>query len=98
MSEPADEPAPSPPSPVRVEIAAAGHTVVIEAPERLETVAAKALEVWQATDDPRLDRAFGTLGFTVEQPSGPLPPELTLPARMTSEEPSDEQRRARRAR
>lgn len=96
MTEPAGpEAPPSPPPTTRVEIAAAGHQVVIEAPDPLEVVAAKALEVWKETDDPKLVRGFGTLGFTVEVPAGPLPPELTLPARLT-EEPCDDRTRARR--
>ena len=55
----------------KVDISTAGHTIVVESDADLNTVAAKALELWQATRDPKLDVAQGTAGFVAER-SEPL--------------------------
>jgi hypothetical protein len=68
---------------VRVEICAGGHQVIVEAPESLEQVEAAAMRLWTATDDPRLLRGFGPVGFVTEQVGAPMPPDLTLPGRLT---------------
>lgn len=83
-------------APARVEISAAGRQVVVEAPEPLKTVADTALSVWHTTDDPQMRRGFGLTDTYLDRPSGPLPEELTLPARLTLVETDDGQPRARR--
>lgn len=75
---------PSPAPVTRVEIAAGGHQVVVEAPEPLGVVAEQALDLWTRTVDPNMIRGVGsTVGFTGELAgSGDLPDALTLPRRM----------------
>ncbi len=72
-----------PPSSARVEIAAGGHAVVVDAPEPLDRVADTAMRLWTATDTPDVVRGFG---YTM-QVDGPLFVDLTaevdLPRRMT---------------
>lgn len=51
----------------KVDITTAGHTVIVESDEDLDTVAAKALQLWQDTRDPRLDRVHGATGFVAER-------------------------------
>lgn len=46
-------------------------------------VAATAMDVWRATDPPDLVRGYSPVGFVADQAGGPLPTDLTLPARMT---------------
>lgn len=86
------------PAPVaaRVEIAAGGHQVVVEAPESLHVVAATARELWMATDNDRLVRGYAPVGFAAETAAGPLPPDLTLPARLTEGTFADEHTSPRR--
>lgn len=83
-------------APSRVEISAAGRQVVVEAPEPLKVVADTALSVWHTTDDPNMRRGFGLTEAFLDRPAGPLPEELTLPARLTLVEPPDDEPRARR--
>lgn len=54
----------------KVDITTAGHTVIVECDGDLDVVAAKALELWRATRDPRIDRAYGATGFTTERADG----------------------------
>ncbi len=68
---------------MRVEIAAGGHQVIVEAPEPLAVVVAAAMNMWTATDPPNLARGYSPVGFAAETAGGPTPPDLTLPARMT---------------
>lgn len=51
----------------KVDITTAGHTVIVEADATLDEVAAKALELWQATRDPKLDQVHGATGFVAER-------------------------------
>lgn len=51
----------------KVDITTAGHTVIVEADDPLTAVASKALELWHATRDPKLDQAWGATGFTAER-------------------------------
>lgn len=52
----------------RIELTTAGHSVVIDDDTtNLDAIATKALELWWATRDPRIDRGFGVAGLTVEQ-------------------------------
>ncbi len=52
----------------RTEITTAGHTVIVDDDEApLEAVAAKALELWWLTRDPKIDRGFGVAAATTEQ-------------------------------
>jgi hypothetical protein len=68
-----------------VEIAAGGHSVVVDAPEPLRVVADTAVRLWTATDSPDLVRGYGFSGplgdqVYVEQPTDvPIPPHLTDP-------------------
>lgn len=50
----------------RVEISAGAHSVSIETVGTLRTVAAKALELWKATDTPSIGRGYAALGFHTE--------------------------------
>lgn len=60
---------PDPPPPTKVDITVAGHQVIVEAPEPLDIVAAKALELFRATEDSarRSPIGFGTTGVHVER-------------------------------
>lgn len=80
-ASPAAEPTP----PTRVEIAAGGHSVVIESADPLNTVARKALELWKATDSPDVVKGMSSgVGFAADLgPDTYLPPELALPDRLT---------------
>lgn len=51
----------------RVEITTAGHTVIVDADGPLDQVAGKALYLWDRTRDPRIDRAYGAVGFHLER-------------------------------
>ena len=51
----------------KVDITTAGHTVIVESDEDLNTVAAKALQLWRDTRDPKLDRVHGASGFVAER-------------------------------
>jgi hypothetical protein len=52
----------------KVDITTAGHTVIVEIDGgNLDEVAAKALELWKATRDPRLDKAYSPSGFQMER-------------------------------
>jgi hypothetical protein len=53
----------------KVDITTAGHTIIVDSDDPLDTVAAKALELWNATRDPALNRAYGTTGFAAERAS-----------------------------
>jgi hypothetical protein len=56
----------------KVDITTAGHTIIVEADGAdLDVIAAKALELWRATRDPKLDQAYAPTGFTTER-SDPL--------------------------
>lgn len=55
----------------RVDITTAGHTISVDSADSLDEVAAKALDLWQRTRDPRIDRAYGPVGFHTERPDGP---------------------------
>jgi len=46
----------------KVIITTAGHTVEIHSSDELEIVATRALQIWMATRDPKLDRAYAA-GF-----------------------------------
>ncbi len=70
----------------RVEISAAARSVTVEAPEPLAVVADTALRMWLATDDPNLDKAFGSLGFGGELAGGRVVADLRLPDRMSTGE------------
>jgi hypothetical protein len=50
----------------KVDITTAGHTIIVEADEPLADVAAKALDLWRETRDPKIDRAYGSTGFQAE--------------------------------
>ncbi|HEX2419712.1 MAG TPA: hypothetical protein VHJ83_16560 [Micromonosporaceae bacterium] len=53
---------------VKVDITTAGHTIIVESDkDDLETVAAKALDLYRETRDPKLDRAYATTGFHAER-------------------------------
>jgi len=54
----------------KVDLTTAGHTVIVEADEPLDVLAAKALELWRATRDPKLDRNWAATGFTAERSNG----------------------------
>lgn len=62
-----DEPATSPPT--KVDLTVAGHQVIIEAAEPLDVVAAKALELFRATEDAarRIPVGFAATGSHVER-------------------------------
>lgn len=51
----------------KVVIDVAGHSVTIEADEGLDAVAAKALELFQATRDPQMTRGYNAAGFLMER-------------------------------
>jgi hypothetical protein len=52
----------------KVDITTAGHTVIVESDQAdLDTVAAKALELWRSTRDPKLDQAQAAAGFQAER-------------------------------
>lgn len=52
----------------KVDITTAGHTVIVEVDGGdLNEVSAKALELWQATRDPKLDKAYAPSGFQMER-------------------------------
>ncbi len=51
----------------KVHIEAYGHIVTVESDADLDGVAAKALDLWQATHDPAPTRGPGTAGFTSER-------------------------------
>lgn len=52
----------------KVDITTAGHTVIVEDDTAsLDAVATKALELWWATRDPKIDRGFGVAGQVAEQ-------------------------------
>ncbi len=79
------------PIPTRVEISAGGHQVTIESPDSLNTVARKALELWKATDSPAIVRGMSTsVGFSMDPVDSPVPPELTLPDRLTGDDADDD--------
>lgn len=62
----------APPRSTKVDITTAGHTVVVESDSDLETVAAKALELHQATRDPGIARGYGTsVGFSGDLATDP---------------------------
>lgn len=98
MTEPAAPAAePATPPPTRVEITAGSHQVIVEAADPLDTVAGKALALWQATGRTDDTREGEAVGFTAEL-AGPHPlmaPEVQLPKRISWEE-GDENRRRRR--
>lgn len=51
----------------KVDITTAGHTVIVEANDvSLDWVAAKALDLWRQTRDPKLDRAWGVTAAVTE--------------------------------
>lgn len=56
----------------KVDITTAGHTIIVEADEPLDQVAAKALQLWQDTRDPKLDQATGPSGFAHIERSEPV--------------------------
>jgi hypothetical protein len=56
----------------KVDITTAGHTIIIECDGDLGTVAAKALELWRETRDPKIDKSYGTTGFSTERSDGPF--------------------------
>lgn len=60
-----DEPRP----PTKVDITVAGHTVIVESAEPLDVVAAKALELFRATEDAarRIPVGFAATGGTAER-------------------------------
>ncbi len=52
----------------KIDITTAGHTVIVEDDDAsLDAVATKALELWWATRDPKIDRAFGVSAGQVER-------------------------------
>lgn len=51
----------------KVQIETAGHVVLVEADTDLDAVAAKALELWQATRDQHPGRGFSAAGFSSER-------------------------------
>lgn len=55
----------------KVDITTAGHTVVVDADEPLDMVAAKALELWRDTRDPAIRSGYGATGFSTERAAGP---------------------------
>lgn len=55
----------------KVDITVAGHIVIVEADEPLEAVAAKALELFRATETSDIVKSMGTTGFTTERAGGP---------------------------
>lgn len=55
----------------KVDITVAGHIVIVEADEPLDAVAAKALELFRATETSDIVRSMGATGFTTERASGP---------------------------
>lgn len=51
----------------RVEIVTAGHQITVDDDTcGLDAIATKALELWWATRDPKLDRGYGTASMTTE--------------------------------
>lgn len=55
----------------RVDITTAGHSITVDSADPLDQVAAKALDLWQRTRDPRIDRAYGPVGFHTERADAP---------------------------
>ncbi len=56
----------------KVDITTAGHTIILEDPDLgAEALAQVALDLWQRTRDPKLDRAWGVTGGLVERADGP---------------------------
>lgn len=85
------------PAPTRVEIATGNHQIVVESTDPLRTVARKALELWNATDSPQ-GAVTAAVGFAACEPdpqSTLMPPELTLPHRIATQEGPDEDQRTR---
>lgn len=55
----------------KVDITTAGHTIIIEDDSSsLDAICMKALELWHATRDPKLDRGYGTASMATETNSG----------------------------
>lgn len=51
----------------KIDITTAGHTIIVEDDNAtLDAVALKALELWWATRDPKLDRGFGVSGMATD--------------------------------
>jgi hypothetical protein len=76
----------------RVELAAGGCQVTVEAAARLDTVVKKALDLWQVVNTGAVTRGESATGFAVDEPTVEIPAELLLPRRLTVEDP-DERRR-----
>jgi hypothetical protein len=53
----------------KIDITTAGHTIIVEDDNAsLDAVAIKALELWWATRDPKIDRSYGiTAGTTTDR-------------------------------
>lgn len=79
-----------PPGSARVELAAGGHQVVVEAPEPLDRVAAVAMKLWVATDDPDLVRGFGFGASAGEPVFTEVPWDVPAPRHLTEPEGPDE--------
>jgi hypothetical protein len=96
--EPAEEDERPARRPVRIELSAGGHQVVIEAPEPMRDVAALALELWHAVDSPDVSRSMGAAGFdtgTAER-AGLMPSEADLPERLVPAYDDGDRRRSAR--
>jgi hypothetical protein len=74
----------------RVEIAAGGHAVVVDAPEPLGVVADTAVRLWTATDSPDLVRGFGFPGTSGEPMFADVPPDVPMPAHLANPVEGDE--------
>jgi hypothetical protein len=55
----------------KVDITVAGHIVIVEADEPLDTVAAKALELFRATETSEITKTMSATGFSMERIDGP---------------------------
>ncbi|MFY1658563.1 hypothetical protein [Micromonospora sp. WMMD1274] len=64
---------PDPPASVKVDITVAGHTVIVEATETLDVVAAKALDLFRQTTD---EARRSPTGFTAPPAHVELSPDL----------------------
>jgi hypothetical protein len=54
----------------KVDITVAGHIIIVEADEPLEAVAAKALELFRATETSDIVKSMGATGFSAERVGG----------------------------
>lgn len=66
----------------KVDITTAGHTIIVEGDEPVEDLAKLALALWHDTRDPKLDRNWGSTGFSAERSEGGYVSELDATLRL----------------